>query len=121
MALEFPLEQKQDHVVVRLSGGLTLGPQLKQFARRMALVFASPNPGGVLLDMRGVDQIDSAGLGELVILYTSAGEAGCHLCLVAPTGQVLRLLATTMLSNLFPTFTDDESARTWIRSMPGRV
>ena len=118
MALEFTLDQEQDHVLVRLTGNLTLGPQLKQFARRMAAVFALPDLCGVLLNMRGVDQIDSAGLGELVILYTSSGEAGCRLCLVAPTSQVLRLLATTMLSNLFPTFTDEDSARTWVRSLP---
>jgi len=118
MALEFSFDQRQDLVLVRLIGGLTLGPQLTQFARRMTALFASQNMRGVLLDLRGVDQIDSAGLGELVILYTSSGEAGCHLCLVQPTDHILKLLETTRLANLFPKFSDEHSAGMWVRTQP---
>ena len=121
MALEFSIDQRQDHVLVRLTGGLTLGPQLTQFARRMASLFVSQSPCGVLFDLRGVDQIDSAGLGELVILYTSSGEAGCHLCLVKPTEHILKLLETTRLSNLFPKFSDEHAASTWIRTQPRKA
>ena len=121
MALDFFLDQRQDCVLVRLTGGLTLGPQLTQLARRMAALFASQDVRGVLLDLRGVAEIDSAGLGELVILYTSSGEAGCHLCLVQPTDRILRLLETTRLSNLFPKFADERSASTWVRTQPRKL
>lgn len=55
-----------------LTGDLTLGPQLSDFARKAAAALTTCKPAGTFLHLAGLEQIDSAGLGELVILYTQA-------------------------------------------------
>ena len=117
MALEFFLDRDQGCVSVNLSGNLTLSPQLSKFAGHVTALFSTRGVTGVLLDLSKVDGLDSAGLGELVILYTAAGEANCALCLVQPAERGLLLLAMTRLAELFPQFGDEESAKKWLRSL----
>lgn len=113
MAFHFTVERPKGHIVVRLSGRLTLGPQLLDFGRRVTDLLGSVK-SGVLLDVRAVDDIDSAGLGELVILYTTAGQYDCLLCLVGASPRFVQLLETTRLSGILPHFADEEAARSWI-------
>lgn len=114
MGLEFTLETRDEVGIARLSGSLTLGPQLARFARHISTFIAARNLTGLVLDMAGIEMIDSAGLGELVILYTSCGQSGCRLCLLAARAQVRNLLQITRLSDLFPQFEDELSARDWV-------
>jgi anti-anti-sigma regulatory factor len=60
--------------------------------------------------MSEVDAIDSAGLGELVIIYTAAGQQRCRICPVNPSAQIVRLLDTTRLRAMLPDFRDAELA-----------
>lgn len=97
-------------------GRLTLGPQLARFSRTFTALLTTRRVSGLVLDLAGILEIDSAGLGELVILYTACGDAGSRLCLVHPAARVMKLLETTRLSGLFPRFRDEVSAAEWIRS-----
>src|SRR3954449_12784563 len=97
MALEYFVDGGRDPVIVRLTGGLTLGPQLTRCSKSVLELVHSRRTTGLLLDIRGIQEIDSAGLGELVILYTALSEAGSRLCLLCPTARVLRLLEMTRL------------------------
>ncbi len=115
MALEFTLTSAADPVSFRLSGPLTLGPRLLEFGRHVTTLLMSQKPAGVLLDLDQVDDIDSAGLGELVILYTTAGQQSSRLGLVRPPARVLRLLEATRLSGLLVTFENESDARAWIQ------
>jgi anti-sigma B factor antagonist len=118
MALHFsteePVSGDGEPVFIRLNGRMTLGPQLLEFGRSVARVLASQHRKGVLLDMSGVEDVDSAGLGELVILYTTAGQHGSRLCLVKPTPRILRLLETTKLSGILKHFGDTTAATAWL-------
>lgn len=117
MAFEFTIEQPSHpgaSLSIRLSGRLTLGPQLPVFGRRVADLLSAQRPPGLLLKMSEVEDVDSAGLGELVVLYTIAGHSGCRLCLVGPSLRVLRLLETTKLSGILPHFDDALAASAWI-------
>jgi anti-anti-sigma factor len=93
---------------IRLSGSMSLGPQLFDFGRRvgdhLTSHLTSRRPPAVFLDISAVTEVDSSGLGELVILYTTAGQHGCRLCLVSPTPRIIRLLETTKLSGILPHF-----------------
>jgi anti-sigma B factor antagonist len=104
MAMEFTIEPSSDPILVHLTGRLTLGPQLGPFGRQVAAAIASRRPTAVLLDVGKVEEVDSSGLGELVVLYTTAGQHQCRLCLIGPSPRVLRLLETTKLSGLLPHF-----------------
>jgi anti-anti-sigma factor len=113
MAFHFTIERSAagEALSIRLSGGMTLGPQLLDFGRRVGEQLASRRPHAVFLDMSAVDEVDSAGLGELVILFTTAGQHSCRLCLVCPSPRVIRLLETTKLSGILPHFESLTSAK----------
>ena len=63
----------------------------------------------VVLELSGVEMIDSAGLGELVLLLMYAQAAGCTLKVAAPRKKVHQLLELTNLTSIFeihPTLLD---------------
>ncbi len=57
--------------------------------------------GLVVVDLAGLEFIDSSGLAALVLVRKHAREAGGDLLLAAPQGQVLRFLTVTGLLELF--------------------
>jgi anti-anti-sigma factor len=115
VSLTWTIDTERGVSVVHLAGRLTLGPQLQRFSREMTALLCGNTPAGLLLDMAGVAEIDSAGLGELVVLYTTAGQNSCALCLVAPAHRVTKLLEITQLSQLFPQFPETSAGLSWLR------
>lgn len=93
---------------------MTLGPQLIEFGRRAGGLPFSRGSNGVLLEMSAVEDIDSAGLGELVILYTAVGANGGKLGLVNPSRRIVSLLETTRLAGILPHFEDAAAAAAWL-------
>jgi anti-sigma B factor antagonist len=69
----------------------------------------------ILLNLEGVDFIDSAGLGELVRAQTSIRSRGGYLKLVRPRDAVLKLLQITKLDGLFDIEQDEVAALVSIR------
>jgi len=121
MPLTWKVDAQPGVFCVHLAGPLTLGPQLHRFSREMTTLLSTSHNAGLLFDMAQVAEIDSAGLGELVILYTTAGQNSLALCLVAPAPRVMRLLEITQLSQLFPQFAEHAAASQWIRKHIGTV
>lgn len=114
MPLQFSIGTRDRVTTVRLSGTLTLGPQLTRFAREVSVLLESQKISGIVLDLGDVESIDSAGLGELVILYTGSNRVGSRLCLSRVPARVRRLLEMTLLAPMFPQFEDEQSAADWI-------
>jgi anti-anti-sigma factor len=54
-----------------------------------------------VLDLTGIEYIDSCGLGALVSVYLAAGHAKCKLELANPKPRVRDLLKITKLSTIF--------------------
>lgn len=96
-----------------LRGRMTLGPHLVEFSKSAMAAVASRGATAIILEMSAVEALDSAGLGELVILYTAAGQHNCKVCLVNPTAQIVRVLETTRLSGIIPSFQNQTTAATW--------
>ncbi len=69
----------------------------------------------ILLNLEGVDFIDSAGLGELVRAHSSIRSRGGYLKLVKPRDTVLKLLQITKLDSLFDIEQDEVTALLSIR------
>lgn len=112
MALDFQLNATDGEIVeVRVSGDLTLGPHLRRFSDKLSQHVTKCRPSALLLDLSHLATIDSAGLGELVILYTTASEHNCRLGLVNPSTRIVRLLQATRLDGLLPRFESMASAR----------
>jgi anti-sigma B factor antagonist len=55
----------------------------------------------IVVDLTGVNYIDSSGIGGLVSLWVSAKKAGCQLKLVNLTERIKELLRMTNLSKVF--------------------
>jgi len=70
----------------------------------------------ILLNLEGVDFIDSAGLGELVRTHASVRSRGGHLKLVNPSASVHHLLLITKLDRVFDIMPDEVSALSSLRA-----
>jgi anti-sigma B factor antagonist len=55
----------------------------------------------LIVDLAGLEFIDSSGLAALLLARKQAREAGGDLLLAAPQDQVLRVLAATQLTGVF--------------------
>jgi anti-sigma B factor antagonist len=77
--------------------GLTLHRLLEDGERR------------IVLDLRGLNHLDSAGVGELVFCKKRTAESGGDIRLLRPNGKVRGMLEMLSLGRIFEMF-DDESA-----------
>ena len=64
----------------------------------------------ILLDLREVEHIDSAGLGELVRSHTSLRKLGGQLKLLNPSAKISEMLRMSMLHKVFDVQNDEASA-----------
>jgi anti-sigma B factor antagonist len=64
----------------------------------------------VLVNLAGVDYVDSAGLGELVGAYTTVTRAGGQMKLLNVTKKMRDLLSITKLLTVFDTFDNEQEA-----------
>ncbi len=110
---EFSTRQYNGQVVVGLRGELDVADAAKVAA---ALVQVAALASQVIVDLGGLEFIDSSGLAALVRARKHARQAGGDLLLAAPQQQVLRVLAVTRLTDVFSVHTcvDDAAA------LPGR-
>ena len=95
--------------VLDLKGRLTIGPSLSLFETAANRILADFKPRRLLLNLREVSQIDSAGLGEIMILYTAAAQVKCTLIVVGASPGVRQLLRITRADGVLNLF-DDETA-----------
>jgi len=87
-----------DATVVECTGPLTLEHTDRLKAHVRSLI---PNAKTVILDLKGVGRMDSAGLGVLVALYISTKKANCDFLLANYNSSIRSLLG---LSNLLSVF-----------------
>ena len=71
--------------VFTLKGPLTLGPTLPLFSQRVRRELEDTPPAGMVLDVSAVTIVDSAGLGELTLVYTLAARRNCSVVLAGVT------------------------------------
>jgi len=64
----------------------------------------------LVLNLSGVNYIDSGGLGTLVALYTTANNAGGSIKLASLTQRIGDLLQVTKLLTVFEVFDNEEEA-----------
>src|SRR2546429_457255 len=63
-----------------------------------------------VLNLGGVEYIDSSGLGQLITIWTSIKNRGGHLAVLGPTKRVQRLFDITRLDTVFKIFDKEEEA-----------
>jgi anti-sigma B factor antagonist len=102
MILEADLDRVDPTTAVfRLTGRMTLGMRL----REIESTITDATDDGVeklILDLSGIEFIDSAGLGALMILYGNMKLRGGQLRVVAPGAKVLDVLKLTHTDSILP-------------------
>jgi anti-sigma B factor antagonist len=98
VSVELSTREGDGQVVVVLRGELDVADAAK-VAASLAIVAASGRT--VIVDLEGLEFIDSSGLAALVRARQHARRAGRDLLLAGPQQQVLRMLAITRLIDVF--------------------
>jgi len=75
-----------------------------------ALITAAARDRGIIVDLAGLEFMDSSGLAALVLARRHARQAGGDLVLAAPQRQVLRVLTVTRLIEVFSVLASVEDA-----------
>jgi anti-sigma B factor antagonist len=78
--------------------------------RERAYQAASAENRNVVLNMKGVDYVDSSGLGTLVAAHSTLNNAGGGLALMNLSKRSAELLILTKLATVFRIFDDEKSA-----------
>ncbi len=95
------------HVIVSLRGELDVADAASVAA---ALAAAAARDLEIIVDLSGLDFIDSSGVAALAHGRKHARHAGGDLVLAAPQQQVLRVLTLTRLIEVFPVHTSVHDA-----------
>jgi anti-sigma B factor antagonist len=63
-----------------------------------------------VLNLTGVDYIDSSGLGQLISIWTSIRNKNGHMTVLSPTKRVRRLFEITRLHTVFQIIENEQDA-----------
>lgn len=69
----------------------------------------------ILLNLSGLEYVDSSGIGDLVRNYLAVVKAGGEMKVVGLTPRIEEIMKITQLYQVFPDFQDEQSA---LRSFP---
>jgi anti-anti-sigma factor len=101
--------------ILELDGTLTLGPSLSTLRNTARQVLDTPKLAGMLLQVGRVTNADSAGLGELTVVYTLAMQHHFPIMLVGVSSTLQKMLEVTRLDALLPSAPDVATAKKHIK------
>jgi anti-sigma B factor antagonist len=70
----------------------------------------------LVLNLNGLDYLDSSGIGELARLYVTVVKSGGEIKVVGLTPRIEQILKVTHLYQIFPEYPDEHAA---LQSFPG--
>jgi anti-sigma B factor antagonist len=105
------IDRSDEHgvTVVEVRGVINFGESARQFSAYLDDLLKSGVPA-VLVDMSGIDNVDSTGLGELVGYLQRFENEGRRLALLRPHRRILSLLRLTRLDEIFSIYEDRNEA-----------
>lgn len=109
MALTTKVRKSGNVAIIDLKGRITLGEDTGVLREELRKVLGRGDKN-ILLNMREVSYVDSAGLGELVGAYTTATNQGGAVKLLHLQGKMRDLMQITKLHTIFPSFDDEQAA-----------
>ena|SRR5450432_2150405 len=107
--LEVKERQAGDVTILDLSGAVRLGEgavALRNSIRRLI----EDGKHKVLLNLGGVNYMDSSGIGELIANYTTVSRGGGQLKLLNLTDKIQSLLVITKLLTVFDSYESEAEA-----------
>lgn len=101
--------QRGDVTVIDFEGRLALGDTEEELVQAVVALLEEGHRK-ILIDLSGIDYIDSSGLGELVHGFRAARDQGAVLKLLRPQDRVRQTLQLSMLLPLFEIYEDEDAA-----------
>ena len=95
--------------IIDLKGGLTIASGIGLLRQQVKSLVAAGHKN-VLVNLKELIYLDSAGMGELVSACTTLRNLGGDLRLVSPQERVRNLLHMTKLVSIFAVFGDEQAA-----------
>jgi anti-sigma B factor antagonist len=109
MPLDIRQRENEGIMILDLKGRLTAGESVPKLRETIRSLLDSGRKN-ILLNMKGVDYIDSTGLGSMVICYTSAKKEGGAVKLLDLSRRNIELLVLTKLTTVFEIFNEERDA-----------
>ncbi len=109
MSLDIQQSEKEGITILSLSGRITVGPEATVMREKIQELTASSKLN-VILNLAGVDYIDSTGLGALVMAATTLKRADGVAKLLNLNKRTIELLVMTKLATIFEIFDDEQHA-----------
>ena len=88
-----------DVAVLHCTGRFTYRDEAAAFSQKIAELL--PHTRQIIVDLSGLEAVDSAGLGELVVVHMWAKASGCSLKLAGANPRVQQLFELTNLVSVF--------------------
>jgi anti-anti-sigma factor len=111
MSLTVSSRVENNIAVLELEGSLTLGPSLSTLRQTATQTLNESKLKGMILQVGRVTTTDSAGLGELTVVYTLGIQHHCPLMLVEVSPTLRKMLEVTRLDALLPSAPDVATAK----------
>jgi anti-sigma B factor antagonist len=102
--------------VVSCTGRIVYRDEAVELSEKIAGLL--PTTRQLIIELSGVEIIDSAGLGELALMLTWARAMGCTIKLAAPSDRVQHLFELTNLASVFEIHPTLEAALPGFREQP---
>jgi anti-sigma B factor antagonist len=109
MSASVNVRQSGNVTIIDLNGRITLGEGCGLVRSTIKEAIAAGHKN-ILINLKNVGYIDSAGLGELVGSYATITNLGGAIKLVHTEGKVKDLLQVTKLYTVFVSFSDENEA-----------
>lgn len=109
MALTAKTRRVGNVAIVDLNGKITLGENTGILRDELRSVLAQGSKN-IILNLKDVSYVDSAGLGELVGVYTTATNQGGAVKLLNLQSKMRDLMQITKLHTIFPAFENEQEA-----------
>lgn len=108
---ELDVKQRQagDVTILDLSGAVRMGDGAVALRNAIRSLIDQGNKK-ILLNLSGVKNIDSSGIGELIANYTTLSRDGGQLKLLKLTDKIRDLLVITKLLTVFDSYDDEAEA-----------
>jgi anti-sigma B factor antagonist len=109
MSLQIARREREGIVIFDLTGRLVVGPSTDQFRSAVDESIKAGHPN-IILNLQGVEYVDSTGLGALVLCFTHSQKAGGALRLLNLNKRDMELLVLTKLTTIFDVYAEELDA-----------
>lgn len=120
MGLQISTRKSGNVTILDLQGRITVGADVDSFRAELRKL-AENAPRDVVVNLAGVTQIDSSGIGALVQSYVTLRRGGGSLIILNPAGNVREVLEVTHVHNSIPVYADEAKALASVRSSTARA